>query len=342
MASANGDSTDERLVRIKQEDCEWETLAGLHLKPADAEGGTSVFKVEECEGEIVQVKAEESEDLPNHESGNLFKQDISEESHSRSQPQFTNTGPRAAQPNSMEVKSECEEKVVQKFGREREEQLATPNFQHNGSFPPSTFAETSLQCRLQNQQCKEKRKKSTRGSENLTADPLHFSSISTTETINTDQQLVSNTDQEALCAGQECRQSYINKPECKDLKSFHTRPTPYCCSECGKQFLQNNKLQKHIRIHTGEKPHCCSECGKQFSDIYNLQRHIKIHTGEKPYSCADCGKRFIKSSHLHNHARIHTGEKPYCCSECGKRFIESSHLQKHKRIHTGEKRHCCS
>uniref|UniRef100_A0A8C4TIL2 C2H2-type domain-containing protein n=2 Tax=Erpetoichthys calabaricus TaxID=27687 RepID=A0A8C4TIL2_ERPCA len=354
MASVDNEAMGERLAHIKQEVCEWAAPADVCVKAEDCEGRISVFKEEELEEGTVDIKVEESEDLSvslelqKHEIGTIFKKDICEESHSSLQSWFTNTGHLASQHKSVEMKSEFSEIDVRigegnrsKGEEQKSSRSVGMNFQESGSFSPSSFAQPSLQGRLQPRQSKEKMLNTSGAPGDLTAALLQCSSDSAVkeaqvEAVNIDQQQMHNTDKEALYTGRKCRKTSKNQ------KSIHAREKLYACSECGKIFLHNHSIQLHIRIHTGEKPHCCSECGKQFSSSSSLHRHRRVHTGEKPYGCAECGKRFIDSSNLKQHTRIHTGEKPYSCAECGKLFTNVCNLRQHMRIHTGEKPYCCS
>uniref|UniRef100_A0A8C4XG12 C2H2-type domain-containing protein n=1 Tax=Erpetoichthys calabaricus TaxID=27687 RepID=A0A8C4XG12_ERPCA len=359
MASANQEEMKERLERVKQEDCEGGAPGDLWVKSEYREGDVSVFKEEEPKKEIVEVKVEESEDfsisfgLKNHETGKLFKEDVCEESHSGVQPWFTSTGQLATRQTLMGLKSEFsefEEKIGERNRRNADEQEACGslgmNFQENGSIFLPSFAQTSLQCRLQHEQDNEKMKKSTSGSENMSAATVQRSSPSTvkpiqTEAVSAGQRQVDSTDQEDLCASQDRRQTFKSKTECKD-KSIHRRQKTYACSECVRVFLCSSHLQAHKTIHSGEKPHCCPECGKRFSQVSNLKSHVRVHTGEKPYHCSECGRRFSHRSTLQTHVKTHTGERPHCCAECGKRFLQISQLQSHIRLHTGEIPYCCS
>uniref|UniRef100_A0A8C4TAE3 C2H2-type domain-containing protein n=1 Tax=Erpetoichthys calabaricus TaxID=27687 RepID=A0A8C4TAE3_ERPCA len=354
MASAKEDGVDERMVDIKEEDCEWLKPEDVSMKLDDHEERISVFKEEEeCKGVTAAIKAEDLNDfsvgleLKNHETEDIFKQETCEESPSSLQPWSTNTGRLAKQENSVELKLELlesEEKITERNGREGEESPGSVgiNLQKNGSFSPPSFGQCSLPCKEKGM------KKSERGSENLTASFLQCRSLSTagvtqTEAIKTDQQQAEKEIQihtgKKCCL--ECGKQFTHKSDLNKHMKIHNGETIYC-HECGKSFPYISYLQRHRRIHTGVKPHCCPECGKSFSRISHLQRHRRIHTGEKPHCCSECGKSFSCISYLQIHRRIHTGEKPHFCSECGKSFLRRSSLQNHRRIHTGDKLHYCS
>ncbi|KAG2465597.1 gastrula zinc finger protein XlCGF57.1-like [Polypterus senegalus] len=381
MASAGNDGVGKRVAPIKQEDSQCGTPGDLSVKLEDCEERISVFKEEET----ADVKVEDSGDVSvclerqNLEPGESFKRETSEESHSTLQHWVTKAGQLATRPNSAELKlefSEFEERIGEGNRTDEERppfRSGGITFQKNSSISTSSFAETSLECRLQHKQDEEKMKMATRGSENLTPAPFQCGSLPAAkhtqmEAISTERQQVYSTDQEALHTSEECGKTFKNVSDCKDV-SVHSTKKSYvcpecgklflqrsslnrhkrnhaggkkpCCAECGKRFSSNSALQQHARVHTGEKPYSCAECGKRFSYKSNLQSHSKIHSGLKPYCCTECGKGFSILSGFRNHVRIHSGEKPYGCSECGKRFILKSGLRNHIRIHTGEKPHCC-
>ncbi|XP_039608244.1 zinc finger protein 154-like [Polypterus senegalus] len=389
MASEKKDGNGKRLPCIKQEDCEWETAPeGLRVKLEDCEGAVYGFKEEECQWEIVEVKVEDSEEfavspeLQKQETWEkTFKQDVGDGSHSSLQHPITRTGQLATRPNPLELKSEVaefEEKTAGGNEGEVEELQASRsggiNFPEDVSLSVSSFAQTSLQCRLQQKLDKEKMKKSTRGSENLTAASFQCRSFPAarliqTEAFSTEEYPGQNLHQEAVSASQGCEKTFKIKSDCNDepvhsvqkpqarcesgslfahrnslqvFKRVHNGEKTPCCQVCGKQFPSKSALQRHMHVHTGEKPYSCAKCGKSFSRNSSLHNHSKIHLGERPYRCSECGKGFSFLGNFHDHLRIHSGEKPYCCSECGKRFIQGSSLRRHIRTHTGEKPHCCS
>uniref|UniRef100_A0A8C4RIL7 Tripartite motif-containing protein 16-like protein n=1 Tax=Erpetoichthys calabaricus TaxID=27687 RepID=A0A8C4RIL7_ERPCA len=350
MASAKQDGVDERTVNIKEENGDRLIPEDVCVKLEDHEESISVFKEEEESRRVTAaIKAEDLNDFSvgldfqKHETEDIFKKDVCEESPISLQPWSTNTGRLATQENSVELKSELlesEEKITEGNGRDGEESPGSVgiNFQKNGSFSPPSFGQPSFQYKAKGM------KKSARGSEDLTAVLLQCSSlpatgVTQTEAIKTDRQQVEreiqiHTGKKSL----ECGKQFTHKSDLKHMK-IHNGEKTYCCHECGKSFSRISHLQRHRRIHTGEKPHCCLECGKSFSRKDSLQDHRIIHTGDKTNCCPDCGMLLSRRSDLHRHRRIHTGEKLHCCPECGKLFLRISGLQRHRRIHTGEKPH---
>ncbi|XP_071451728.1 zinc finger protein Xfin-like [Hetaerina americana] len=115
----------------------------------------------------------------------------------------------------------------------------------------------------------------------------------------------------------------------------------FLCWQCGKQFADSSRLERHCKTHKGMKPHVCSICGKGFIERFNLKVHMRSHTGERPYKCEDCGKTMRYLKELTDHRRLHLGERPFGCEICSKAFLRLRDLQRHLLIHSDEKKHKC-
>nr|XP_050866804.1 zinc finger protein ZFP2-like [Vespula vulgaris] len=127
----------------------------------------------------------------------------------------------------------------------------------------------------------------------------------------------------------------------KKQSTVRQKWTPKICTQCGKQYRTNYKLQEHMRKHTGEKPFQCLTCEKAFRSKIGLAQHTATHTGQFDYNCSTCGKGFQCKSYLIVHQRVHSDLKPYPCSTCGQNFKTKQSLLDHQNRHLGVKPYMC-
>ena len=147
--------------------------------------------------------------------------------------------------------------------------------------------------------------------------------------------------------------------QCKSTKKS------FSCSECEKQFVYKQSLQRHMARHSGKPSSSstadkkrlkknadpqtsvpagknrCDECGQTVSCRSRLEIHMRVHTGERPFTCDECGKTFSQKDGLKCHMNSHSGERPFQCDVCCKSFGLQGILKQHMKIHSGEKPYAC-
>ncbi|KRZ67971.1 Zinc finger protein, partial [Trichinella papuae] len=77
------------------------------------------------------------------------------------------------------------------------------------------------------------------------------------------------------------------------------------CKEphCNFFAAKRSHLIGHLRTHAGEKKFCCSKCGKAFLEKSHLVRHERIHLEVKPFPCAHCNFSTARRDKLKEHQR---------------------------------------
>ena len=119
----------------------------------------------------------------------------------------------------------------------------------------------------------------------------------------------------------------------------HDESSKFKCSECGKSFGNNTKLNRHIKgVHKGEKNHECNNCGKTFLESYELRNHFKNSTcpenlNMKTHKCDYCEEAFHNQSLLRKHMKdVHGKCLQFPCPECGQKFVRNAKLNIHVRF----------
>ncbi|CAL8130987.1 unnamed protein product [Orchesella dallaii] len=119
----------------------------------------------------------------------------------------------------------------------------------------------------------------------------------------------------------------------------HNKENPYeqfRCETCTKSFDYNYDLTRHLQTHNPSRPrpYSCTICQKDFITIQNLEEHSQVfHEKIKKYSCVFCEKHFGRVDDLNSHIMRHIGEKPFLCNTCDKELASSQGLKHHKRLH---------
>ena len=103
---------------------------------------------------------------------------------------------------------------------------------------------------------------------------------------------------------------------------------------CSRKFVQECDLKDHIKRTHPTGFFNCHQCGKQFVNEEKMKRHIKMHNiDSEGLPCNLCTQRFITKQKLREHMNTHTGATPYKCPGlgCEKAFMSSSALSHHKK-----------
>lgn len=78
---------------------------------------------------------------------------------------------------------------------------------------------------------------------------------------------------------------------------------PEVCDVCGTVCQGRKALDVHKKRHDERnKKHKCSDCGKAFFSDSKLQEHIRTHTKEKPFKCPLCSYTCAVKPNVHKHA----------------------------------------
>ena len=108
-----------------------------------------------------------------------------------------------------------------------------------------------------------------------------------------------------------------------DVGMLNPDDEKHACSLCHKEFKNLSDMKYHRK---GCGSINCPECGKEFPDKVKLNRHINTHSTK--FQCEVCDKRFANKQGLKRHGPVHTGER-VDCQHCAKTFTDKANLARH-------------
>ncbi|XP_043937075.1 zinc finger protein 605-like [Protopterus annectens] len=151
------------------------------------------------------------------------------------------------------------------------------------------------------------------------------------------QTLHQQTHLEKQCNNAECNVNIADKSDFTRPQSVQLEAGPFRCYDCGIIFRDKGELSAHKCEHQQVKL-SCTECGKSFKWQRKLELHQRVHTVPKLFTCSDCGMSFIEKDKLHEHQKSHPKKPPpFKCTDCGKGFRWNRALLLHQKVHVKEK-----
>ena len=116
------------------------------------------------------------------------------------------------------------------------------------------------------------------------------------------------------------------------------------CHPCNMDFPTTKSLRSHSeKCHAGNVLYQCSECGKELMSKEGMEKHKLQHGDKKDVEvgdthCHPCNMDFPTTKSLRSHSeKCHAGNVLYQCSECGKELMSKEGMEKHKLQHGDKK-----
>ena len=116
----------------------------------------------------------------------------------------------------------------------------------------------------------------------------------------------------------------------------HDKPDGiFPCSECGKIYVSQKKLNDHCITAHREDPKQCTVCSMMFKNGHALRGHMRnIHEDKTEKTCPICFKTFKTKMKLYGHNRIvhqMIRSVPVKCNPCSVTFKNKTLLKSHQR-----------
>jgi len=116
------------------------------------------------------------------------------------------------------------------------------------------------------------------------------------------------SEQAAIFKCQECNKNFVSEEKLERHGKTHVEGGGFSCGKCSKSFLTQKRLRKHMRSHM-ELTNQCDVCEKSFQNMGTLALHRNIHLDQKPFKCGTCGKDFSQKGNLKTHMQKHHGQE---------------------------------
>jgi KRAB domain-containing zinc finger protein len=116
------------------------------------------------------------------------------------------------------------------------------------------------------------------------------------------------------------------------------------CDNCGKVFLEKQKIRGHVQNHVKFAIHECDFCDKTYKLKRILQQHIFLQhlNTDKRLKCEICGVKSESKWDLKAHRKTHNASRFFECLVCGKRFNKKTYLASHSFVHSDRRDFKCT
>jgi len=128
----------------------------------------------------------------------------------------------------------------------------------------------------------------------------------------------------------------------RHVKIVHENLVTMECTECGKVFPNEMKLNRHMAVHTIPATIPCDICNRMYREQKDLNIHKKQIHFVSYEACKICGKEFKNKTHLNDHMKSHSGIRDKTCDLCGKGFSQNKILKRHvEQFHAENNQFSC-
>jgi hypothetical protein len=151
----------------------------------------------------------------------------------------------------------------------------------------------------------------------------------------------STTERSFICSFENCGKAFINKNRLKLHEKGHDQSYEIVCDICSKVLRGKGTFEQHLKTHDEsytEKKEQCNICGAW---VRRLKKHQASHV-MLDLECNYCGKVVHTKNALTKHiSYYHKAARSFECSFCNKTFKKKESLKEHIAGHTGDTLYTC-